>query len=59
MQMSLQRCLRRCDLDVLDRYRVRIIFTLVGRVVAHDNEALLLGIYITWLKGAGKGEDVA
>ena len=54
-----QRCLRWCDLDVLDRDRVGIIFTLVGRVVAHDEPLLLLRIYITWLSGAGKGEGVA
>ena len=44
MQMSLQRS-RWCDLDVLDRDRVGIVFTLVGRIVAHDEIPLLLRIH--------------
>ena len=36
MQVSVQRCLRRHDLDVLDRDRVSATSTHVGRVVVHD-----------------------
>ena len=54
-----QRCLRWCDLDVLDRDRVRIIFTLVGRVVAHYETLLLLRKRPrearAWLEHARKG----
>ena len=60
MQMSLQRCLRWCDLDVLDRDRVGIVFTLVGRIVAHDEIPLLLRIHHVYVscrcrEGRGRG----